>query len=481
MSELTPTPLTIVGAGPAGIMAAYTAAMAGVDVTIIDNNPQPGGQYYRQSPPEFNFPNMIDSISSRVDGPEVLSKLANKKIRTFYSAQVWGVHEGNKLLFADEKQSYILPTDQVIIATGAYDRPMAFPGWTLPGVLGAGATLRMVKTQWVLPGKRVLLAGTGPLQLALADLLLKKGAEVVCIAEAANPFTKPGQLPNFWGNWDRLIEGLQYFSTLFKHKVKTYYDHAIIKATGSDHVERATIAKLDKNGDPIPGTEKEYEVDAVCLGYGLIPAFQLAASFNCQLSFDPRINWFTPKHDQTMATTTPNVFVAGDLTAIAGSKAALLEGEIAGLNAIHKLGAITDQELSERSSKVSKKLKKINRLANALQVLYKIRPELSKLAKDDTLICRCEEVPLSSIKEAIANGGADLHQVKLATRSGMGYCQGRFCSALVAPLIAEATGTPLSEMVPFTVRSPIHPLTMEMLASGFNPETEVENEPAKAE
>lgn len=470
MSQLDLTPITVVGAGPAGIMAAYTAAMAGVDVTLIDNNPQPGGQYYRQSPPEFNFENMLDSISSRIDGAEVLSKLASKKIRTFYNAQVWGIDEGNKLLFADEKQSYILPTDKVIIATGAYDRPMAFPGWTLPGVLGAGATLRMVKTQWVLPGKRVLLAGTGPLQLALADLLIRKGAEVVCIAEAANPFTKPGQLPNFWGNWDRLIEGLEYFKTLLSNKVKTYYGHAIISAIGNDHVEKATIAKIDKNGQPIPGTEKEYNVDAVCLGYGLLPAFQLAATFNCKLHFDERIKWFTPYHDETMQTSTPGVFVAGDLTAIAGSKAALLEGEIAGLNALHQLGAINDTELAERSKKINKKLKRINKLANALQVLYAIRPELSKLAKDDTLICRCEEVPLSRIKEAIANGAADLHQVKLATRTGMGYCQSRFCSVMIAPIIAEVTGAPLSSLTPFTVRAPIHPISMDVLASSFSVE-----------
>jgi len=469
MAELLPTPLTVVGAGPAGIMAAYTAAEAGVDVTLIDNNPLPGGQYYRQSPSEFKFSNRIAALSGRTDGPDILNKLSSSKIRTIYDTLVWGVFDEKKLILADPKQGFILPTDRVILATGAYDRPLAFPGWTLPGVLGAGATLRMVKTQWVLPGKRILLAGLGPLQLALADTLIKSGAEVVCIAEAGNPYKKLTQLPKFWGNWDRIGEAIGYFNTLRKHKVQLLYDHAIVEATGQEHVEKATIARLDSQGTPIPGTQKEFDVDAVCLGYGLLPSFQLAAAFDCQLHFDNRLGWFVPDHDHTMESTQPGIFVAGDVTDIAGSKVALVEGQIAGLNAIYQLGAISEQEFAKRLSPLYSKLKKLNRLADALQEIYAFRPGLSRLAKEDTLLCRCEEVTLARVKMAITEGATDLHQVKLATRTGMGYCQGRFCSALIAPLIAEATDQSLSNMVPFTVRPPIQPIPLEILATSVEP------------
>jgi D-hydroxyproline dehydrogenase subunit alpha len=469
MTDLTSTPLTVIGAGPAGIMAAYTAAEAGVEVTLIDNNHLPGGQYYRQSPPEFKFSNSIDALSGRADGPTVLSKLSHPRIRTFYDTLVWGVFDGHSLALADSEQSYTLPTDRVILATGAYDRPHAFPGWTLPGILGAGATLRMVKTQWVLPGARILLAGLGPLQLALADTLLKSGAEVVGIAEAANLYKNGRQLPKFWGNWDRIGEAIGYFNTLRKHKVPVFFDHAIVEAVGQEHVEKAVIARLDRQGAPIPGTQKEFEVDAVCLGYGLLPAFQLAAAFGCQLRFDPRSRWFTPLHDRTMESTQAGIFVAGDVTDIAGSKVALVEGQIAGLNAIHQLGAINEKVLAERLAPLHSQLKKLNRLADALQEIYAFRPGLARLAKEDTLLCRCEEVTFAQIKEAVAEGATDLHQVKLATRAGMGYCQGRFCSALIAPLIAEATGQSLSEIVPFTVRPPIHPIPLSVLATSAEP------------
>jgi thioredoxin reductase/bacterioferritin-associated ferredoxin len=466
MADLIPTPLTVVGAGPAGIMAAFTAAEAGVDVTLIDDNPLPGGQYYRQSPHEFKFTNPIDGQSGRVDAPVVLNKLPHPKIRTLYKTSAWGVFDQHNLALTDGEQSYMLSTDRVILATGASDRPFAFPGWTLPGIMGAGAALRMIKTQWVLPGKRILLAGLGPLQLVLADALLKAGAEVVCVAEAANPFKSWQQLPKFWGHWDRLQEALVYSSALFRHKVPFRFNHAIIEAYGKEHVESAKIARLDEHGAPIPGTEKQYDVDAVCLGYGLLPSFQLASAFGCKLGFDQHLGWFAPIHDQNMESTQPGIFVAGDVTDVAGSKAALVAGEIAGLNAIHQLGCIDEKTLAERLAPLNARLRSLNRLADALHQIYAFRPGLTKAARDDTLLCRCEEITLGQVKQAVANGATDLHQVKLATRAGMGYCQGRFCSALVAPVIAEATGQPLSELLPFTVRSPIQPIPLRVLASG---------------
>jgi pyruvate/2-oxoglutarate dehydrogenase complex dihydrolipoamide dehydrogenase (E3) component len=253
---------------------------------------------------------------------------------------------------------------------------------------------------------------------------------------------------------------------LRKYKVPLWYDHAIVEAVGQEHVEKAIIARLDRQGTPIPGTQKEFDVDAVCLGYGLLPSFQVASAFGCELRFDNRLRWFAPVHDRTMETSQGGVFVAGDVTDIAGSKVALVEGQIAALNAAHHLGAISEKSLIERLAPLHSELHKINRLADALQEIYAFRPGLVKLAKEDTLLCRCEEVTFSQVQGAIAEGATDLHQVKLATRAGMGYCQGRFCSALIAPLIAEATGQSLSGLLPFTVRPPIHPIPLDILASG---------------
>ncbi len=468
MSTLTPTPLTVVGAGPAGIMAAYTAAEAGVDVTLVDNNPQPGGQYYRQSPDEFTFSSPEDRLSGRMDGAQVLGRLNHPKIKTIYNTLVWGVFDQHTLALADEQVSSLLPTDRLIVATGAHDRPLAFPGWTLPGIMGAGAALRLIKTQWVLPGRRILLSGLGPLQLALADALLNAGAEVVCVADAAVPWRSWQQLPKFWGHWDRLKEAQTYTSNLRRHHVPLLFNHSIIQASGRESVEKATIARLDRQGRPVPGTEKQYEVDAVCLGYGLLPSFQLPVAMGCQLKLDARLNWFVPEHNERMETTQPGIFVAGDVTDIGGSKVALLEGQLAGMTAAFQLGALDSSTYESHSSPVIKALQRLNSLAQALNTVYTFRPGLIHLATDDTWLCRCEEVTFSQVKTAIADGAVDLNQVKLHTRAGMGYCQGRFCSVLIAQVLAEATKRSLSDFLPFTIRPPFQPIPLKVLATGVD-------------
>jgi NAD(P)H-nitrite reductase large subunit len=192
----------------------------------------------------------------------------------------------------------------------------------------------------------------------------------------------------------------------------------------------------------------------------------LATAFGCELAFDNRLGWYSPKHDRNMESTQSGIFVAGDLTDIAGAKVALLEGEIAGLTAAHQLGALDKKTLDEKLSPLHSKLRKLNRLADALQEIYAFRPGLSKVAKDDTLLCRCEEITLGQIKDAIANGATDVNQVKLVTRAGMGYCQSRFCSVLIAPHVAAATGRDLSDLIPFTVRPPIQPISLKVLAAG---------------
>ena len=204
------------------------------------------------------------------------------------------------------------------------------------------------------------------------------------MAEAADPFQSWRELPKFWGHWDRLGEALQYTNTLRKHAVPLLFNHAIVEAAGKECVEKATIARLDAQGAPIPGTERQFDVDAVCLGYGLLPAFQLAVALGCKLRFDQQLNWFAPVHNENMETTQPGVFVAGDVTDIAGSKVAVVEGQIAGLTAAAQLGQISQAALAQRLAPARAKLAHLNRLAGALQTIYAFRPGLTRLAKEDT-------------------------------------------------------------------------------------------------
>jgi thioredoxin reductase/bacterioferritin-associated ferredoxin len=450
-------------------MAAHAAANAGVAVTVIDDNVLPGGQYYRQSPDEFKVSDPVAAHSGHPEAAGLYARLDHPNIHMIHQMEVWGVFDQGTLALTDHEQAFLLETDRVVLATGAYDRPHAFPGWTLPGVLGAGAALRMVKTQWLLPGKRILLAGLGPLQLSLADLLLKSGVDVVCVAEAADPLSAWRSLPGFWGHWDRLREAFDYRRTLWKHRVPLLFSHAVVSAEGAGQVEKATIARLDKEGAAIPGTEQAFDVDTVCLGYGLLPSYQLPAAFGCELRYDDKLRWFVPRHDANMETSESGVFVAGDVTDMGGAHVAAAEGRVAGLAAANQLGSLDSAALADVLEPAQAALRRLNRLANALQGIYAFRPGLAHLTRDDTVICRCEEVRAREIRDSLSKGAIDLHQVKLHTRTGMGYCQGRICSALTAPIIARQTGRPLSEMKPYTTRPPIQPISLGELAAGKEP------------
>ena len=459
-AEIESRPLTVVGAGPAGILAASTAAAAGVQVIVVDESPSPGGQYYRQSPPEFDFADRAAAHSGHPEASAFYDRLDHPNIQVLQGVRVWGVFDGNTLALTDEEQTFLLDTDRVVLATGAYDRPLAFPGWTLPGVFGVGAVLRLIKSQWILPGQRFLLAGLGPLQLVLADLLLKSGAEVVCVAEAANPLRAWRHLPGFWGHWDRLRDAFEYRRALWRNKVPLLFNHAIKSASGEEHVTTAEISRIDQDGAPIPGTERAFDVDAVCLGYGLLPSYQLAAAFGCSLRLDENLQWFVPHHEEHMETSVPGVFVAGDVTDMGGVHVAAAEGRMAGLVAAYQLGALKEAEYREKTAQARPELRRLDRFAVSLQSIYRFRPGLAHLMRDDTVLCRCEEVRSQAVKDVISAGAVDLHQVKLRSRAGMGNCQGRTCSSLVAPLIAAQTGQALGKLSPCTTRPPLQPIPL---------------------
>ena len=461
-ADLTPTPLTVIGAGPAGIYAAHAAAKAGVEVTLIDENPLPGGQYYRQASPDIQMPaNLLHD-----EAKSVYSLLDHPKIRLLNQQIVWGVFEDKMLAIADQQGTSQLQVEKVVVASGAHERPFAFPGWTLPGILGAGAAMSLVKTQGLLPGKRVLLAGLGALQFPLASLLLDLGVDVVCIAEAADPGSKLSHFPVILGHPDRMKEAAAYMWNITRHKVKLLFRHAIIRAEGQDQVETATIAAIDSTGAPIPGTEKSFDVDAVCLGYGFLPLFQLPVAFGCSLKYSLEILWYLPEHNETMETNVPGVFVAGDITDMGGAKVAAAEGTVAGLTAAHQLGALSDLDYQSKVKPALKQLHHLNRLAYSLQKIYAFPEGLSFLADDQTTICRCEEICLGKLKEVLEDGVESLSQTKRLSRAGMGYCQGRNCSVLVAPYVHKRCGQPIDKIEPFTVRPPIHPIPLEMITSG---------------
>ena len=330
--KLGETEVAVVGAGPAGAAAAVAAARAGDRVTVVDEYPSPGGQIYRQQA-------AAAPGASQPSQPPVFQALRQSSAEVLTNTLVWGTEdEQTLLLYREGAGTQQLRAQSIVLATGAYDRPVAFPGWTLPGVWTAGGIQAMLKGQAVLPGRRVLLAGAGPFLMPVAQALSEAGATVVAVAEATTRRAWARELPRFLGHWARLREAVAYQRALASARIPYYFGHLLVRVEGQAAVERATIVAVDRDWRPKPATQRTFAVDLVGLGYGFLASTELVRLLGCELRHDPvqaqLLPWCSPEQE----TSQPGIFVAGETTGIGGAELALVEGQIAGLSAARRLG-----------------------------------------------------------------------------------------------------------------------------------------------
>ncbi|MET9696519.1 NAD(P)/FAD-dependent oxidoreductase [Streptomyces sp. NPDC006529] len=451
-----PYGLAVVGAGPAGLAAAVTAADLGLRVALVDAGERPGGQYYRHPAPALG-----------AERPEALHHdwaafaTRERRLRAHESAgrithlpahHVWTVvpdtaAPGRWLLHAvagtrgEDERAVTLAARAVLLATGAHERHLPFPGWTLPGVVGAGGAQAMLKGGLVLPGRRIVVAGSGPLLLAVAGSLAAAGARVPAVIEASAYTAYAGRVPTLLRNPGKLAEGAVHGGALLRHGVRLLTRHAVVEAEGRDRVEAVVVARLDRDWRPVPGTARRIPCDALAVGHGLLPQLELATGLGCAT---------VPAADGTVAldldaqgrTSVPGIWSAGETGGIGGAGLALAEGELAARSVA---GRPAPAALVRRRAR-------LRAFADAMAAAHRPGAGWTGWLRDDTDVCRCEEVPAGRIREAVADLGArDARTVKLLTRAGMGWCQGRMCGAAVAALAgseAAADRRPLSCPVP---------------------------------
>ena len=460
--------LVIVGGGPGGISAAIEAAKAGVDVTLLDENERPGGQIYRQLEKGFKVSDSEALGRDYEKGLQLLRQFSSlgDRIQYWNNTQVWGIFKDRTLALARSGTSSSLGFKKLLLATGAYDRPVPFPGWTLPGVFTAGGAQKLVKTERVLPGEKMLLAGTGPLQLVLAQQILKAGGRIEAILEAGDVTRNWLRgLMGIWGNWDYLKEGWGYLRHIQKARVPLLRKHIILEARGQGRVEEAVIAEVDSKWRPRPGTERTVKVDALCLGYGLVPSVELTLLAGCEHQYDSGLGGYVPVSTENMETSVAGIYAVGDGAGVAGAKVALCEGRIAGLSIACSLGYLSEYDAEKGSNPSRKRLSRSRRLRKVLDELSTPRAGLYELANHDTVICRCEEVTLGEIQEALAHDTTQVKDLKRMTRAGMGSCQGRMCGpTLIEIMRHQPNGDPDGPGV-LLPRPPIKPTALRVLAA----------------
>lgn len=467
--------LAVIGGGPAGLTAAIEASNAGLRVALIDEKTSLGGQIFRQPLPEMH---VTEDPADRqhIQGAELIARAQNCGSAIICGAAVWGMWGSRIAMTTVDGHALEIDAARTVLATGAYDRPIAFPGWTLPGVMAAGGTHSMVKTQRVLPGKHVLVAGSGPLLLMFAAQLVRFGANVVAVVEAA---PRPGPLPAIAigraarFNTRVLLDGLGYLAYLWRRRIPVLYSQIIVRAEGDSAVERAVIARVDRDWDPIPQTERSYSVDTICLGYGLVPATELAALVGADFAYAEDLGESVPVRDEWMRTSVRNVYAAGDGCGISGAEAAMCEGAIAGIAASMDAGAVAEPDAVGRASPARRRLNALRRFGAALASVYPVGSGVYRLAGDDTIVCRCEEVTASEIISACRDGGYDPNVVKALTRAGMGDCQGRECSRQISGIVAAAAKVPIGSLPRLTARAPVRPVSIGVIASERNEDASV--------
>jgi len=456
------TQLAILGGGPAGLSAAIEAAKAGVASIVIDENHTLGGQIFRRIPSSFSVRDEKKLGKYYVKGGKILEEVSkfSDKIDVWTESLVWGLFEDKELAIMRDGNLELLKADQIVIAPGAYDRPVPFPGWTLPGVFTAGGTQVMIKSQRILPGSRFLLAGSGPLQLAVADQLLKSKAKVVAVLEAASMTGMWRYVPNLLNEPELMLDGFRYLATLKLHRVPFLQSHIIVKANGSEEVEGAVIASVDEDWQPIPETERAFEVDAICIGYGLIPNTDLARLCGCAHDYDSRLSGWVTRCNENMETTVHGIFVAGDGCQIAGFGAAIEQGRLAGIFAARNLGLIDSVRAEVVAKPIRRRLKRHLAFQSGVGELYTVRSGIYGLADEGTLVCRCEEITLGEIRRAMQEGASHPNDIKRRTRAGMGFCQGRICVPTFQGIVDRELGIEPADIGQERVRTPLKPIPL---------------------
>ena len=329
--------LAIVGAGPAGLSAAIEAGRAGVDVVLIDENSRPGGQLFKQIHKFFGSRDHKAGTRGVDIGRDLLMESEKLGIHTCLKGEVCGIEEGHNLwLVLDRKKSEIVKAKKIILATGATENAIAFPGWDLPGVMGAGAAQTMINVNRVLPGRKVIMLGSGNVGTIVAYQLMQAGAEVVAVLEAAPKLGAYGV----------------HTAKVSRAGVPFFVSHTIKQAFGKDRVEAVEIVELDCSFNQIPGTEKVLNADTVCLAAGLTPLTELAWLAGCKFKFISDLGGHIPIHDDKMHTTKADIFIAGDISGIEEASTAMEEGRLAGINAACELGYISNEEAKIRTKKI---------------------------------------------------------------------------------------------------------------------------------
>ena len=452
--------IVIVGAGPAGASTALALARCGVASILLDDNPQAGGQIFR---PRSDGSAPLLGHDARGSALRQALHQHATLIDHRRGHEVVALYPGPKLWLSAPDGAYELAADQLVLATGAVEVSVPVPGWTLPGVYTLGGLQILAKAATAVPSGKTVLAGAGPLLYLVAAQLVAAGVAVSDVVDAA-AFPTAGQIAGMARVPGLLLRGLGFELTLRRHGVAIHRRSAVVEVIGDGAVSEVVVARLGKDWTPRAEGRIRLRADVVGVSFGLRPNTELTQLAACEHDYDPAAGGWRVRRDAGYATSVPNIFAVGDGAGIGGVDTALAEGTILGQELAKRLGR-TDAVLDAEAKEARRQLPGLAAFRRALVDWSGLRPGIFRAADAATTVCRCEDVRLTDLDQALAAGIALPRGLKLRTRAGMGLCQGRTCSPAIQQRIAEKAGMPLPEVPMPTVRVPLRPVPVSALAT----------------
>lgn len=449
--------LIVIGAGPAGMTAAATAARGGLDVLLLDEQPRAGGQIYRNVGENRASRNWL--AKDYADGARLVDALDHARITATFGATVWRLEKGPRVVWSRGGVSSVSTAPQVLMAGGAQERPVPFPGWTLPGVMTAGAAQILMKSSGMLPGNAVL-AGSGPLLYLVAAQMIDAGAPPGALVETQTPRMMLNALPHLppaLFGLPTLIKGLGLI-----RKIRTA---GVARFTGASEFEAQ--AREDGSIDftfSHKGRRKTLATDLLLTHQGVIPATHLSRAAGIAHEWNAAQQAFQPVTDLWGGTDVTGLHVAGDGAGIGGAEAAAAAGELAALNILHLSGRISADARNQLAAAARSTLFRTRAIRPFLDAAYAPPAEVFS-PTDETIVCRCEEITAGEIRQGIGEGAEGHRQIKTSLRTGMGPCQGRMCDATVRGILCASTSGNATSIAPPRARSPIKPVSLGELAA----------------
>jgi NADPH-dependent 2,4-dienoyl-CoA reductase/sulfur reductase-like enzyme len=450
--------LVVIGAGPAGMSAALTGASYGLKTLVLEEQIRPGGQIYR------NVTNAPPTVAALLGpdyryGKTITEKLSRSGVEVRFGAMVWDVARDLTVTAQQNGQSFQVRAPQVIAATGAMERASPIPGWTLPGVLNAGAAQILLKSAGSIPSGQVVLAGGGPLLLLVACQLIDAGVSVAGIVETSpwvNHLRALRHLPAALGAPAYLLKGLRLLWRIRRAGVPVFTAATSLSVVGNEQAE----ALIFTSG----GREHRLDTDVVLLHHGVVPNTQLSRLLRVDHEWDAVQLAWRPQVDVWGESSLPGFRIAGDGASIAGALAAEPNGVLTALGAARALDRLSAKDCERLTVEVRRPLAQQLRIRPFLDALYR-PPEWLSNPPDQTIVCRCEEVTAGRVREMAKMGCQGPNQTKFFSRCGMGPCQGRMCGLTVTQILSTELGKPPSEVGAYHIRAPLKPVSLASIAA----------------